>query len=52
MARPIFAVLTDPDGTGEHDIEIRHADSFLLVRAEEPPARRVDPIDRDPSNID
>jgi hypothetical protein len=33
MALPLNAVLTDPDETGEHDIEISHSDHFLLVRA-------------------
>ena len=44
MAVPIHAVLADPDHPEEHDIEIRHADSFLRVRAEEPPARPRDQL--------
>lgn len=50
MARTVHAVLTDPDGAGELDIEIRHADSFLRVRAEEPSARPRDRGDREGSN--
>ena len=33
MALPLQAVLTDPDHGEEHDIEVRHTDSFLRVRA-------------------
>ncbi|WP_433210979.1 hypothetical protein ACQP00_49600 [Dactylosporangium sp. CS-047395] len=33
MAQTLHAVLTDPDESTERDIEIRDADSFLLVRA-------------------
>ncbi|WP_433052536.1 hypothetical protein [Dactylosporangium sp. CS-033363] len=33
MAQTLHAVLTDPDESTERDIEIREADSFLLVRA-------------------
>ncbi|MGI5245671.1 hypothetical protein [Dactylosporangium sp. CA-139066] len=50
MAQTVHAVLTDPDEAGELDIEIRHADSFLRVRAEEPPSRLRDPSDREGSN--
>jgi hypothetical protein len=39
MALPIHAVLTDPDNGEEHDIEVRHTDSFLRVRAEDAPSR-------------
>ncbi|GAA4248771.1 hypothetical protein [Dactylosporangium darangshiense] len=50
MARTVHAVLTDPDEAGEDDIEIRHADSFVRVRAEEPPPRPRDREDREGSN--
>ncbi|GAA3294004.1 hypothetical protein Dvina_50000 [Dactylosporangium vinaceum] len=33
MAQTLNVVLTDPDGAGEQDLEIRDTDSFLLVRA-------------------
>jgi hypothetical protein len=33
MAQTLHAVLTDPDESTERDIEIRDAESFLLVRA-------------------
>ena len=44
MSSPLNAVLTDPDETGEHDIEISHTDHFLLVRADS-----FDPGFADPS---
>jgi len=34
MGLPLHAVLTDPEETGEHDIEISHTDHFLLVRGD------------------
>ncbi|WP_426508154.1 hypothetical protein ACPPVO_57345 [Dactylosporangium sp. McL0621] len=33
MAQTLHVVLTDPDEAGERDIEIRHTDSFVLVRS-------------------
>jgi hypothetical protein len=42
MAATVHAALTDPDGAGERDIEIRHTDSFVRVRAEETPSRQRD----------
>ena len=51
MAQTLRAALTDPDEAGELDIEIRHTDSFLRVRAEEPPSRPRDrTTDREGSN--
>jgi hypothetical protein len=46
MAQTLHAVLTDPDESGEPDIEIRDTDSFVLVR-DVPDLR--DPADRDGS---
>ncbi|MER7280319.1 hypothetical protein ABT369_38365 [Dactylosporangium sp. NPDC000244] len=49
MAQTLQVVLTDPDETGERDIEIRHTDSFLLVRA---PNDLRDLVDRDGSTAE
>jgi hypothetical protein len=47
MAQTLHVVLTDPDEAGERDIEIRHPDSFVLVRAAGDESR--DLFDRDGS---
>jgi hypothetical protein len=46
MAIPIHAVLINPEGNEERDIEIRHTDSFLLVRAGQAPPRPRDAASR------
>ncbi|GAA2363543.1 hypothetical protein [Dactylosporangium salmoneum] len=50
MAQTIYAVLTEPDEAWEPDIEIRHTDSFLRVRAEEASTRPREREDREGSN--